>query len=143
MRYKNEILRIIDANINRAKEGIRVCEDIMRLLTAHKKATQELRNIRHAITAVIKNSSLRSLAIENYRNSIADVGKNFPSQKKKNLVGDIFFANAQRTKEALRVLEEMLLLFDAKASQRFQKLRFQFYDIEKICSQTIRRIHHH
>ena len=45
-------------------------------------------------------------------------------------------ANAQRAKEALRVLEEFFKLVDTTASKKIQKLRFDLYAIEK---QTVKR----
>lgn len=128
----------MDANINRAKEGARVCEDIMRLLYADKVATERLRSVRHAITAIIKKSALQSLPFENYRNSTDDIGKDFSAKNKKIQLNDVFRANAQRTKEALRVLEELFFLFDINAAKRLQKLRFQLYDIEKESLKKIR-----
>jgi len=43
MDYKSKVFRIIDANINRAKEGARVCEDIMRLVIEDKNNTLKLK----------------------------------------------------------------------------------------------------
>ena len=40
-------------------------------------------------------------------------------------------ANSQRVKESLRTLEETLKLIDINASEKFKKIRFSFYDVEK------------
>ena len=138
VQYKKQILRIIDANSNRAKEGLRVCEDIFRLLIEDRRKTLQLKKIRHAVSNIIAASSVNAYPIQNYRNSALDVGKNLKAKAAKGKIFDIFSANAQRAKEAIRVLEETLSLFDKNAACRFQRLRFQFYDVEKECFKKIR-----
>lgn len=138
MQYKKQILRIIDANYNRAKEGLRVCEDIVRLLIEDKHATLQLKRIRHAVSHIISASRIHSYHLEGYRDSAFDVGKNLRADAAKEKIFDIFSANAQRVKEAIRVLEEMLSLFDKDAARRFLRLRFQFYGAEKECFTKIR-----
>ena len=138
MQYKKQILRIVDANYNRAKEGLRVCEDILRLLIEDRRITLRLKRIRHAVSDIVTDSRINAYHIQDYRNSTLDVGKDLKTKATKTKIFDIFSANAQRTKEAIRVLEEMLSLFDKNAARRFQRLRFQFYDVEKECLKKIR-----
>lgn len=131
MNYRGKILRIIDANINRAKEGLRVCEDIMRLIVENKSNTFKLKKIRHGISQILTDSKISGYELLKYRDSIADVGRKVKSMSSKKRIGEIFMANSQRVKEALRVLEELFCIFDDKVSLKFQDLRFKFYDIEK------------
>lgn len=138
MHYKTHIFRVIDANTNRAKEGLRVCEDIVRLLVEDKHATQQLKNIRHAISGIINTSNLKALRLSDYRDSHNDIGKNLPSDSPKKKIADVFYANVQRAKEAIRVLEEVISLFDTNAARRFLKLRFKLYNAEKECLKKIR-----
>jgi thiamine-phosphate pyrophosphorylase len=61
-----------------------------------------------------------------------DVGiKSIDSEKTRESLVDLFLANTQRGKESLRVLEEVLKLFDQNLSQGFKKFRFKLYEIEK------------
>ena len=62
-----------------------------------------------------------------------------PKKKRDNLV-DLFLANTQRGKESLRVLEEVLKLFDQKLSEKFKKLRFKLYEIEKAAVKELENI---
>lgn len=123
--------RIIDANFNRSKEGLRVCEEISRFHLRNSALTKSLKNLRHRLTVVIKASRLDPKALFRERDSEEDVGKTFASGTGKKSFKEIFMANAQRTKEALRVLEEFLKIFDPAASKKLQKLRFNFYTLEK------------
>ena len=50
-RMKDEKLyRVMDANLNRAKEGLRVCEDICRFVYDQRQWTSGLKTIRHQLT---------------------------------------------------------------------------------------------
>jgi len=49
-------------------------------------------------------------------------------------------ANTQRGKESLRVLEEVLKLFDQKLSQKFKRFRFKLYEIEKTAVKGLENI---
>ncbi len=127
------VYRIIDANLNRVMEGIRVCEDIVRFSSDNQELTLSLKTLRHDIFAAIKN--LRKEHLEELvasRDSLADVGlKTTDSEKKRDNLVDLFLANTQRGKESLRVLEEVLKLFDDGMSQTFKTFRFRLYEIEK------------
>ena len=49
-----KILRIIDANANRLREALRVCEDIARFILSDKRATQEFKSLRHRVFLAIR-----------------------------------------------------------------------------------------
>ena len=137
MDYKGKILRVIDANINRAKEGSRVCEDIMRLVINDKDNTIKLKKTRHNITKIARGSKIKQFDIVQNRDSRLDVGKKVSLKNSKRIILDIFTANSQRVKEALRVLEELFNVFDVSASRKFQDLRFKFYNVEKDCFEKL------
>jgi len=129
---QKEVYRIIDANLNRSREGLRVCEDIARFVLNSKVLTKDLKSVRHGITDIIKNSAMRE-AIEKSRDSEGDILKRsrLSSEMKRRSIGDVFEANIERVKESLRVLEELSKLADGKSSSRFCSLRFRVYAIEK------------
>jgi len=140
--FNSKIYRLIDANLNRLKEGLRVVEDILRFIADDKKLTAQTKKIRHAITEYIKESGFsQRLSILKERQIIEDVGKKSTSTelKRKN-IADIFLANAQRVKESVRVLEEFFKLFDRKISLNFKKLRYRIYHIEKEAIEKITRL---
>lgn len=127
---KQEIARIVDANFNRAKEGLRVCEDVCRFVSGEKKLTRDLKNLRHHLTVAV--GSLKILKLIEARNIDGDVGrKSNRSELKRASVKDIFYANAQRVKESVRVLEEMAKLVNISTSAHLKKIRYKMYAIEK------------
>ncbi|MDD4860459.1 MAG: thiamine-phosphate pyrophosphorylase [Candidatus Omnitrophica bacterium] len=130
---KNKLYRIIDANLNRSREGLRVCEDIARFALNSKTLTEELKAARHGISDIVKKHSGHLERLSAARNSDDDVLRRSASasEMKRSSLGDIFAANIERVKESLRVLEELFKLIDNKSSSRFCGLRFKVYAIEK------------
>lgn len=128
---KRSINRIIDANINRTKEGLRVCEEIARFTLDNRSLTLEFKKIRHRIEAILKRLPNRAILIRE-RESLSDVGKNIAlNELKRRDYRDIFFANIQRVKESIRVLEEFTKLINKDIALEFKKTRYLIYEIEK------------
>ena len=119
--------RLLDANLNRAREGLRVIEDVVRFLYNDKELSRKLRNIRHELSIITGKIYPRLLKS---RDSENDVGLTFKEGKRKNL-RDILIANFRRAEEGIRVLEEFSRLISADAGDRLKKIRFKVYTIEK------------
>lgn len=125
------INRIIDANINRTKEGLRVLEEIARFILESPSLTSNFKRIRHKINTAIGHLP-RHLLLLQARESRTDVGKNiYINELKRKNYRDIFFANVQRVKESVRVLEEFSKLMDRRAAVEFKKIRYDIYEVEK------------
>ena len=101
------IKRIMDANCNRILEGLRVCEEITRFILDDGKLTARLKRARHLICAAMGSLGDRSELLAS-RSADTDVGKKITLglETKRGNYRDIFFANIQRVKESIRVLEE-------------------------------------
>ena len=127
---KKKYFRIIDANFNRAKEGLRVCEDVCRFFLDDTQATRQCKSFRHKLTNIITALPLRKVI--DSRNIEEDVGKVSTSiEFSRKKTTDIFYANSQRVKESIRVLEEVSKLFHRKLAQDLKSLRYKFYAFEK------------
>lgn len=132
------IERIIDANINRAKEGTRVCEEIARFVLNSAALTQSFKEARHRVDAIVKKLPGAGRFIGT-RDSSTDVGRPSDSlEARRQGIEAVFYANIQRVKEALRVLEEFGKLISPEASRAFKRLRYDIYELEK---KTASRIH--
>lgn len=128
---RNNIGRIIDANINRAKEGLRVCEEITRFILEDRILTSELKGIRHKISVLLETLPGGKELIKE-RASKSDIGRDiYAGELKRKNYQDIFFANIQRAKESVRVLEEFTKLESVKTAVAFKKIRYSLYEIEK------------
>jgi len=126
-----KVNRIIDANINRAKEGLRVCEEIARFILDNRQLTSRLKLIRHTLTSLSESVISRDERFKE-RSSIKDVGRLIKADElKRDGVSDILFANIQRVKESVRVLEEFSKLINIKAALGFKNIRYKIYEIER------------
>lgn len=125
------LLRILDANLNRAREGLRVCEDVVRLGFDDAELTQRLKRVRHAVTAVSRRLPVAWCDLLAARAVHRDVGRPIGhlGSRRKTLRA-LFLVNMQRAKEALRVLEEGCRLVAPAAARAFANLRFRLYAVE-------------
>jgi thiamine-phosphate pyrophosphorylase len=136
------VVRIIDANINRAKEGLRVCEEITRFVLNSKNLTSELKKLRHRIDLILNNLPKDLMLRE--RESQKDVGKDiYINELKRKDYAEIFFANIQRAKESVRVLEEFSKLINQSIAIKFKKVRYDIYESEKKIAQKISSLCHY
>ncbi len=140
--FESAAFCIIDANLNRAKEGLRTCEDIARFAIKKTSVIRPAAALRHEVGRIFSKGCLdRSLLL--VRRDVAhDPGRACRFGPRRKKLTDIFFANSQRVKEALRVLEEMTKIFDVHASARLQKARFKFYDWEQKTARRLQALSH-
>ena len=127
------IYRILDANVNRAAEGIRVVEDICRFNYENEKLTKKLRDMRHKIRKNLKDIDSHLLR---HRDSAHDIGKKITKQSKidkKEGLSQIIAANFKRALEAIRVIEEISKTTDNMygIGKEYEALRYELYYLEK------------
>jgi hypothetical protein len=121
-----EIFRVIDANLNRLKEGIRVVEDIERYVFNNRDLSSNLKTIRHKAKLEDQVSLLAS------RDSINDVLRpTISSELNRSDLLSIITANYKRAQESSRVLEELYKLIDPNISEIFKNIRYELYTLEK------------
>lgn len=130
------IYRIIDVNLNRCMESLRIIEDINRFYLNQKKTTLQLKNIRHNIIKHFKSSNLLP-----FRDTIKDTAKflNTPDEFKRKNIFEVIQSNCKRLQESSRVLEEFLKLNDQKGAEMFKKIRFYIYNLEKKILTSIKK----
>ncbi|MDD3592515.1 MAG: thiamine-phosphate pyrophosphorylase [Sulfurovum sp.] len=120
------VARLIDANLNRLKEGIRVIEDINRYLYDDASLTSQLKSLRHRLQTLYSQERLYFRDIEN------DVQKkSIESELIRRSIKDLLIANFSRAQESARVLEEGFKLIDPALSEIAKEARYSLYGIEK------------
>jgi hypothetical protein len=121
-----ELFRVIDANLNRLKEGIRVVEDIMRYRDNNKILSTALKQLRHKARINETQELLKN------RDSINDVLRpTIQSELNRTDIVSILSANFKRAEESSRVLEELFKLYNAEYSENFKQIRYELYNLEK------------
>jgi len=129
---KKNIYRILDANLNRAREGIRVTEEVARLYFDDAKLSSKFKRLRHDLTRVAKRS-FDEKKLLTFRDSEKDVGSDGMGEleKKRTNLGSIVQANLRRAEEAARVLEEFGKMIKPDSAIAFKRIRFRLYRMEQ------------
>jgi len=125
-------LRILDANANRAREGIRTAEDYIRLALMHPRWSQRLKGIRHALTDALREYQdellkTRNVASDPGRAMLSDEGPAAATESAKCVA----LRGIKRAQEALRVIEENLRGATPAVGNRMGAFRFELYDAEQ------------
>jgi thiamine-phosphate pyrophosphorylase len=125
------IFRIIDANFNRAREGLRVAEDFCRFALNNQLLSGKCKQIRHQLCGAVSKFDAQQLIAA--RDTQNDVGcrVRIAEQMKRASLEDCVSAGFARTTEALRVIAESAATFDTALAQVFEKLRYDCYILEK------------
>lgn len=131
---------MIDANLNRCREGLRVMEDAARFVLNDARLSERLKHARHALRSGIEALNLPADALLNARDTQGDVGTDITTQSEQqrtNGVRDMVSAASKRSSEALRVIEESVKTFGASGSA-FESIRYALYDLERDLMQSLR-----
>lgn len=129
------LLRILDANFNRALEGCRVIEDVLRLGNGHAPRDNRyyrLKTFRHRLSFLRSRVGIRRLI--GARRVLTDPGAFRPDalERRYRSYHSMLAANLQRVKESLRVIEEVGRVMPAvRLSADAKRLRFQAYLLEE------------
>jgi len=130
MSTAEQLYRVLDSNLNRSREGLRVCEEVARMVLNEPKLTRRCQNLRYALDAVVRTlPSGKLLAARSVRRDVGRPekrGRQRPHVDLKSLAK----ANVCRVQEALRVIEEFSRLKFPEASSQFGRIRFRVYSLE-------------
>ncbi len=121
--------RVVDANLNRCREGLRCVEEYFRFVLDDLGSAGLLKSIRHDLAAAASDC-FESEALFAGRASEGDVLAADTSSARSDEL-DAALAAASRCKEALRAIEEYGGVLNADAPGQFAELRFRLYAAEK------------
>ena len=123
--------QIIDANLSRCAEGLRVIEDLCRFELSNTPLTKKTKTYRNTLKK-IATTHFTTLQCVASRSVTTDQRANDTLTKRKN-TSDLFTANIKRCTEACRVLEE------CTGIQDFSTLRYNIYNLEQDIQHAIQR----
>lgn len=136
-----DIWRIIDANINRASEGLRVVEEVARFIMEDEKLTREIKQCRHRLAEICRHPGFHYDNLVAAREAEGDVGgiRSYSSSEgHRGNYRDIVLANIKRVQEAARALEEFGKLLCPEIGFDFKQFRFHTYTLEKTLADALR-----
>ena len=132
------VLRIIDANANRAREALRVMEEAARFLLNDVALTEAIKQLRHDLASAINLLGM----IEAWRDTPGDVGVGVTTATEgvRASASDVAIAAGKRLSEALRAIEEYAKTIDGGVASRVEALRYRGYEVEKSLATTGRSL---
>lgn len=130
------VLRILDANANRAREALRVIEDYARFALNDQALCGSLKSLRHELAAA--TSGFVGDAIL-HRDTPRDVGTatKTAAELSRADVAHVVTAAGKRLGEALRTVEEYLKTIDPPSASKIEAIRYRFYDVERQIALTL------
>ncbi|MEE9213119.1 MAG: hypothetical protein V3U29_10750, partial [Phycisphaeraceae bacterium] len=98
------VLRILDANANRAREALRVMEEAARFVLDDAALTKSIKELRHDLAAAVAQIP----GLQASRDTPGDVGTTIKTDREftRESVADVAIAAGKRLSEALRTIEE-------------------------------------
>jgi thiamine-phosphate pyrophosphorylase len=120
------ICRILDANLDRAREGLRIIEEWCRFGLNSASMAAECKQMRQEL------ASWHSQELRASRDTPGDPGTELthPREEQRSSIQHLLQANLCRVEEAMRVLEEYGKLYDPDMGTTFKQMRYQVYILE-------------
>ena len=121
-----KIERLIDANLNRLREALRLLEDVQRYIFDNQDLSYQFKDLRHKLTPLFDTNRLK------YRDIEGDVAKtSTDSELSRSSLKDLIDANFSRALESARVLEEAFKLTNIENSKIAKEVRYTLYGLHK------------
>ncbi|KJH72750.1 thiamine-phosphate pyrophosphorylase [Aliterella atlantica CENA595] len=120
------VCRILDANLDRAREGLRIVEEWCRFGLNSAPFTDECKQLRQEL------ASWHSLELRSARDTPGDPGTELthPQEEQRASIEQLLQANFSRVQEALRVIEEYGKLYHPTMGSAFKQMRYRVYTLE-------------
>jgi len=120
------IYRILDANLDRAREGLRIIEEWCRFGLNNSQWSGECKQMRQEL------GFWHTQEFRMARDTPGDPGTELthPKEEQRNSIEQILQANLCRVQEALRVIEEYGKLYKPEIGAAAKKMRYQVYSLE-------------
>ncbi|OWY69953.1 thiamine-phosphate diphosphorylase [cyanobacterium TDX16] len=120
------VCRILDANLDRAREGLRIVEEWCRFGLNNSQFSDECKQLRQEL------ASWHTLDLRSARDTPGDPGTELthPQEERRSGLGALLQANFCRVEEALRVVEEYSKLYNPKMGAAFKQMRYRVYNLE-------------
>ena len=118
--------QIIDANLDRAREGLRVLEDWARFGIGRDDLVVKLKNFRQ----LLGKHHLKEYKYSRNYTRDTSIGLSHSEQLKRTSISSLISANSARVQEALRVIEEYSRNINIELSSLSSKIRYEIYELE-------------
>jgi thiamine-phosphate pyrophosphorylase len=123
--------RILDANLSRAREALRVIEDHCRFVLNDRVLTEVVKELRHRLAAA--SAQVRPSLLLAARDTTGDVGTTLTAagEYERGSVGNVAAVNLKRLQESLRSVEEYGKLIGSAFAREAEAIRYRSYTLER------------
>jgi thiamine-phosphate pyrophosphorylase len=126
-----ELARIVDVNLNRARESLRILDDYARFVRNDQLLTAEIKQLRHDLVAA--STILPDRLLLAARDTLGDVGTSLTTSTEgtRDSANHVAVVNVKRLQEALRSLEEYGKALNQMFAASIESVRYRAYTIER------------
>lgn len=123
---QSAVRRILDANLDRAREGLRIIEEWCRFGLNSANLATDCKNLRQDL------AKWHTIELRMARDTPGDAGTvlTHPQEEERSSLEHLLQANLCRVQEALRVLEEYGKVYHAEMGSAFKQMRYRVYTLE-------------
>lgn len=123
--------RVVDANLNRAREALRVLDDYCRFVLNDRVLTEHVKGLRHNLAEAAGGLPGRTLLAA--RDTRGDVGTDVTSggEYVRRSPAEVAAINLKRLQEALRSIEEYGKVFGPEFGRKVERIRYATYTLEQ------------
>ena len=128
----NAVFRVLDANLNRLREALRVIEEYFRFIAPQPPVAEQLKKLRHDLEELELGFGPQRLLSGRDTDSDPFANLNRPEEMDRATICGVVAANFKRSQEAARVIEEYSKITDVPfLSEKAKTMRFSLYTVEK------------
>jgi thiamine-phosphate pyrophosphorylase len=123
--------RVLDANLNRGREALRVVEDYCRFVLDDRFLTEQVKEARHLLAKTA--SQLPANLLLAGRETLRDVGAAVTAgnEYQRGSPREVAAVNLKRLQESLRSLEEFGKLYGPEIGRELELIRYRTYTLER------------
>jgi len=126
-----EAARVLDANLNRSREALRVLDDHARFILNDRFLTEQFKTLRHELARATQLLPASLLLAS--RDTLHDTGTSLTAgaEYERNSPTNVAHINLKRLQESLRSLEEYGKIINADFARIVEKIRYSTYTLER------------
>lgn len=142
-------LRMLDASLNRAAEGLRTIEEVARFVLDDRSMAGALKTLRHELASIAQ--TVPRIELLRSRNTAGDVGTTImgDGESDRHGLGSVVAAASSRVSQSLRVIEETMKTSsfrdcpvaktDTTPAALAESIRYRLYDLAVAVETTLSR----
>lgn len=128
---EHDAARVVDANLNRGREALRVLEDYARFALEDRFLTEQFKNLRHELAAAAGRVPPGLLLAARETQHDIGTGVTAAGEYDRQSARQVAEVNLKRLQESLRSLEEYGKVLGADLGRAFEGLRYRVYTLER------------